>query len=244
MRYVMGSTKGTIKEVMFESKELGETLSILVYLPATFSPLYKYSLLIAQDGKDYFQLGRIARTADDLLEKQEIENLIIVGIPYKNVQDRRKKYYPEGEQNTAYIRFLAHELVPYLDKEFPTYHMGMGRALIGDSLAATVSLMTAVKYPNIFGKVILQSPLVNDAVMDAVQSHLNPHLLNVYHIIGTGETEVTTTNGSIQDFLTPNRALHSVFKEKGFPYFYEEFDGNHTWKYWQPDLKRALTYAF
>lgn len=240
----MTSQKSTITDIAFESKELGETVNILVYLPANFSPLYKYNLLIAQDGKDYFQLGRIARVADELLENGEIENVIIVGVPYQNVHDRRRKYHPDGEQNAAYIRFLAHELIPYLDQEYPTLHVGNGRVLIGDSLGATVSLMTAMNYPNIIGKVILQSPLVNDKVLDAVKSHPNPHLLSVYHIIGKGETEVTTTNGSVQDFLTPNRKLHQLFNDKGFQHFYEEFDGNHTWKYWQPDLKRALKYTF
>ncbi|MGE8205278.1 alpha/beta hydrolase [Heyndrickxia sp. NPDC080065] len=240
----MTTSKSTITDISFESKELGETLNLLVYLPANYSPLYKYNLLIAQDGKDYFQLGRIARVADELLDKGEIGNLIIVGIPYKNVHDRRKKYHPDGEQNDAYIRFLAHELVPYLDQEYPTFQMGNGRVLIGDSLGATVSLMTAVKYPNIFGKVILQSPLVDEKVLHAVTNHSNPHLLDVYHIIGKGETEVTTTNGSIQDFLTPNRELHQLFQKKGFQNFYEEFDGNHTWKFWQPDLKRALKNTF
>ncbi|PKR86791.1 alpha/beta hydrolase [Heyndrickxia camelliae] len=240
----MRQTKSNIKEITFESQELGESLTILIYLPATFSPLYKYHLLIAQDGKDYFQLGRIARVADELLENKEIENLIIVGIPYKNVQDRRKKYHPEGEQNQAYIRFLAHELVPYLDKEFPTYHMGMGRVLMGDSLGATVSLMTAAKYPNSFGKVILQSPMVDEKVLQAVEHHPDPSLLSVYHIIGKGETNVKTTNGQVQDFLTPNRKLHSLLEQRNFSSFYEEFDGDHTWKYWQPDLKRALKYMF
>ncbi|HAQ07541.1 MAG TPA: hypothetical protein DCR24_08495, partial [Bacillus bacterium] len=126
---------GKIEEITMKSKELGEDISILVYLPASYSPLYKYSLLIAQDGRDYFQLGRIGRVADELLSKKEIENVIIIGIPYNSVEDRRKKYHPKGEQHQTYIRFLAHELVPYLDKEFPTYQMGMGRALIGDSLA-------------------------------------------------------------------------------------------------------------
>ncbi|KYD10212.1 esterase family protein [Heyndrickxia sporothermodurans] len=239
----MSTQKSTITEIMFESKVLGENLTVLVYLPANYSPLYKYNLLIAQDGKDYFQLGRIARVADELLDNAEIENVIIVGIPYQNVHDRRKKYHPEGEQNDAYIRFLAHELVPFLDEKYPTYQVGNGRILIGDSLGATVSLMTAVKYPNIFGKVILQSPLVNDQVLQLVKNHPNPHLLDIYHIIGKGETEVTTTNGTIQDFLTPNRELHELFEEKGFQNFYEEFEGNHTWKFWQPDLKRALKHA-
>lgn len=219
-------------------------MQLLIYLPANFSPLYKYSLLIAQDGRDYFQLGRIGRLADEYLFEREIENLIIVGVPYKNVEDRRKKYHPEGVQSQAYIRFLAHELVPFLDQEFPTYHMGSTRALIGDSLGATVSLMTALQYPHTFGKVLLQSPYVDQQVMELVADFSEPQLLDIYHIIGKQETKVQMTNGKLGDFLTPNRQLSKLLKERPFTYFYEEFNGNHTWTYWQPDLRRALKMLF
>ncbi|WP_306009282.1 esterase family protein [Bacillus sp. MMSF_3328] len=232
--------KGTIKEISFQSRELGEELDILIYLPPSYSPLYKYSLLIAQDGKDYFQMGRAGRAADELLHKREIENVIIVGIPYKNVHDRRSKYHPEGDKHRAYIRFLAHELVPYLDAEFPTYQMGQGRILAGDSLGASVSLLASLEYPHTFGKTILQSPYVDESILKAARSFPTPGLLNIYHVIGTQETEVKTTKGEIEDFLTPNRSLSSILSEKGFQYFYDEFEGNHTWKYWQPDFKRAL----
>jgi len=240
----MPAPQGTIQEIEFKSRELGETLTILVYLPATYSPLYKYSLLIAQDGKDYFQMGRIARYADELLHNHEIGNTIIAGVPYKNVHDRRSKYHPDGEEQGAYIRFLAHELVPWLDQEYPTLGMGKSRTLIGDSLAATVSLMAAAKYPNIFGNVILQSPYVDEKVLSAVRSHPDPALLDVYHVIGTGETEVQTTDHQTKDFLNPNRELHKLFSERGFNTFFEEFQGNHTWKYWQPDVKRALKWMY
>lgn len=236
--------RGTINEITFESKALGEEIEVLVYLPANFSPLYKYSLLIAQDGRDYFQLGRIGRLADELLYEREIENAIIVGIPYKNVKDRRRKYHPDGEQHEAYIRFLAHELVPFLDKEYPTYHMGSTRALIGDSLAATVSLMTALQYPHTFGKVLLQSPYVDSKVLEAVKSFREPQLLDVYHVVGSHETEVQTTDGKTSNFLDPNRQLSELFNSREFTYFYEEFAGDHTWTYWQPDLKRALQKMF
>ncbi len=236
----MATSRGTVNELSLFSNELNEEIKMLVYLPANYSTLYKYSLLIAQDGKDYFQLGRIPRVADELLDQKEIENTIIVGIPYQDVQDRRRKYHPEGEQNDKYIRFLAHELAPFLDQTYPTYHMGMGRALIGDSLAATVSLMTALKYPNTFGKVILQSPYVDEKVLKAVENFNDPQLLSIYHIIGKGETEVKTTDGQVKDFLQPNRQLHELFQRLQYHSFYEEFEGEHTWKYWQPDLKRAL----
>ena len=50
--------------------------------------------------------------------------------------------------------------------------MGYGRALIGDSLGGTVSLLTALQYPHTFGKVIMQSPLVNETVLRAVGKSL------------------------------------------------------------------------
>lgn len=234
------TNKSSISERIFYSKELNQEVKLLVYLPPAYSPLYKYHLLITQDGKDYFQMGRIGRVADELLNNHEMQDTIIVGIPYSDVEDRRAKYHPKGEQNKAYIRFLAHELIPYLDKEFSTIPMGLSRGLIGDSLGATVSLMAALKYPHTFGKVMLQSPLVNEDVLTSASSFSSYHLLEIFHIIGTDETEVHTTNGEIQDFLTPNRTLNELVKQTNADYIYEEFKGNHTWKYWQPYVKKML----
>ena len=238
------ANNGTINEHTLYSEALQEEMTLLIYLPHNYSPLYKYTVLFAQDGKDYFQLGRLPRLTDKLLAEDEIENIIIVGIPYKDVNDRSKKYHPDGEQHDAYIRFLARELVPYMDAQFPTYQMGLGRALIGDSLAGTVSFKAALQYPHTFGRVIMQSPLVNDAVINAAKNFSDVHLLNVYHIIGKEETAVKTTRGSEEDFLTPNRSLHQEMEKKQFSVFYEEFDGGHTWKYWQPDLQRVMKRMF
>ncbi|MGM7719657.1 alpha/beta hydrolase [Metabacillus sp. Hm71] len=240
----MSKQSGIIKEHLFYSAALQEELTLLIYLPENFSPLYKYSLLIAQDGQDYFRLGRVGRQVEALMKNEEIDNLIVVGIPYHDVDDRRKKYHPSGAKCQAYIRFLTHELVPYLDQEFSTYQVGYGRALIGDSLGATVSLMTGLAYPNTFGKLILQSPYVNDVVIQAVKEFKASSRPTIYHQIGKKETEVKTTHGEIEDFLTPNRELKAVISEKGFSYTYEEFDGDHTWKYWQPALTPILRQMF
>ncbi|KKB38085.1 alpha/beta hydrolase [Bacillus thermotolerans] len=240
----MSNKTGTIEDAVIYSKELEEEIELLVYLPANFSPLYKYALLIAQDGKDYFQLGRIPRVADQLLEEEEIEDLIIVGVPYRNVEDRWEKYHPDGSKQGAYIRFLAHELVPFLEERYPLHNVSHGRGLAGDSLAATVSLIAALQYPHTFGKVIMHSPHVDDKVMNAVEQAEEYKHLSLYHVIGLEETEVVRTNGQVDDFLSPNRALHDLLYQKGFDMFYEEFEGGHSWKYWQPDLKRALSMIF
>lgn len=235
---------GKIKDVSIYSNALEEEMQLLIHLPHNYSELYKFSILIASDGKDYFQYGRIGRVVDELIDARAIENVIVVGVPYKSVSERRRLYHPEGDRHEAYLRFLARELVPYLDEHYPTYQIGAGRGLIGDSLAATISLLAASKYPNTFGKVILHSPYVDDSVLEAVNNVKDPSLFSIYHVIGQEENEVQTVQDGVKDFLTPNRELNKLIESKEFPYFYEEFKGNHTWKYWQPDVHRAITTVY
>ena len=142
------------------------------------------------------------------------------------------------------MHFLAHELMPLLNAEYSIHPSASTRGLIGDSMAATVSLLTALKYPNIFGKVIMQSPYVDDITLEKVAHFATPNALSIYHVIGTEEIKVVLTDKTVKDFLTPNRKLHDLMLEKGYPSFYDEFQGNHTWKYWKPDLKRALIENF
>ncbi|MBY7143130.1 esterase family protein [Virgibacillus sp. NKC19-3] len=237
--------KGTMIEKEINSDYLDETITLKLYQPESFSPLYKYHICIMQDGDDYYQMGRIATLSDRLHDSEEIMNTIFVGIHYQDKYDRREKYHPNGKQNEAYIKFLVAEVVPLLDRELPTYHMGKSRALMGDSLAGTLAFMTALKYPNTFGKVIMQSPLVDEDVLAAAENAKDIYSIDIYHTIGTEETAVDTTSDGQVDFLTPNRTLNNYLQEKGASYTYHELEGGqHTWKYWQKDMKRVLTSMF
>lgn len=57
----------------FYSKSLGEELDLIICLPPDFSPLYKYPLFIVQDGKDYFQFGKLARHSEELALNEQIQ---------------------------------------------------------------------------------------------------------------------------------------------------------------------------
>ena len=236
--------RGTIKDIVFFSDSLQEEMNLLIYIPANYSPLYQYHVCIVSDGRDYFQLGGIARLADQLIDDYEIEQTIFVGVPYRDAKDRARKYIPTGDLFDAYIRFLAHELVPYLDKEFSTNQLASSRVLMGDSLAATASLMGVIHYPNIFGKAIMHSPYVDEHVLKKVEDVKHEDSIFLYHVIGLKEDQATMKDNQIKDFLTPNRTLHNLIVSKNIPTFYEEFDGNHTWIYWKPDLHRALVKIF
>jgi len=238
--------KGTMLKREIKSKFLQETKEVKIYLPEAFSPLNKYQICIMQDGDDFFQMGRVATFSDQLHDDYEIENTVFVGIHYKNRYDRRIKYHPHGEQHEAYTSFIVREVLPMLDEIIPSVQLGQGRALMGDSLAGTFALVTALKYPNTFGKVIMHSPYVDDALLDIVQGVEVPlSSLDIYHTIGLKEDAAVLSDGKAEDLLTPNRKLKQLLQEKGANLtYYEIEDGNHTWKYWQEDMPRALMTMF
>lgn len=210
-------------------------------------PLYTYHVIIAQDGHDYFRLGKIGRQAEELMQNKEMERSIIIGVPYENVTERRNTYHPDGPKFEAYKRFLANELVPYIDEHYPTYQVGSGRTFIGDSLGATISLMTALDYPSLFGGLILQSPYVDESVLQAVKQSSSLAHYAIIHQIGLEETAVKTTDGQVLDFIQPNEELKVLLEKSGADYLFETFEGDHKWTFWQPlispSLKRMLPYS-
>ncbi|ASF38839.1 alpha/beta hydrolase [Halobacillus halophilus] len=236
--------KGSMTEYTINSSYLDEEMTLKVYTPENFSPLYKYHFCIMQDGNDYFQLGRAATLSDELHGEGKIENTIFIGIHYRDKYDRQDKYHPDGKKQAEYVNFLIREVVPFLDEELPGYHMGSGRTLVGDSLAGTVSFMTAVKFPNVFGNVIMQSPYVDEHVFEVIKSSKDMSSLTIYHTIGDQEYDVETTEGARKNFLQPNRDLNNYLTGRPCSYTFHELEGDHTWGTWQKDFKRALLTIF
>ncbi|MGM8364364.1 alpha/beta hydrolase [Virgibacillus sp. W0181] len=233
--------KGKMIEKNITSSYLNETISLKIYQPESIDPLYQHTVCIMQDGDDYFQIGRISTLSDKLHTNEDISNTTFVGIHYIDRYDRVKKYHPKGEQYESYLRFLTHEVLPLLEESLPLNPLGIRWALMGDSLAATIALLTAIKYPNLFEIIILQSPLVDNPVKNEVRKAENISGLHIYHTIGQSETSVPTSVFGEIDFLTPNRELHDLLKEQNNNYTYQEFEhANHTWKHWQKDLPHAL----
>ncbi|WP_407271017.1 alpha/beta hydrolase [Radiobacillus sp. PE A8.2] len=236
--------KGKMIERQLNSSYLDETMTIKCYLPEVFTPLGNYHICIMQDGDDYFRMGRVATVSDKLHDDGEIEPTVFVGIHYNDKYDRKEKYHPTGSKQKAYIDFLVREVVPLLDEEIPSDQVGASRTLMGDSLAGTLALQTAITYPQTFGKIIMQSPYVDNTVLEMVERADTSVSLSIYHTIGTDETVVEMSTGGEMDFLTPNRKLEQLLSHKPFNYSYYELDGPHTWKPWQTDLPRALTSMF
>ncbi len=229
---------GTMEDATIQSDHLNEEIQIKWYLPEGFTAFKDYQLCIMNDGDDYFRMGRVATLSDQLHEDIVIESTIFVGVHYQDKNDRWGKYHPSGKQQEAYIAFLVKEAIPYVENHL--HITPAKRVLMGDSLAGTLAFMIATQFPHTFDTVIMQSPYVDEDVLERASNASEFSHIEVFHSIGKEETDVHMTNGETADFLTPNRTLNHTLDGKLQVYHFDEFNGNHTWKYWQKDLKEIL----
>ncbi|MCC3696987.1 esterase family protein, partial [Staphylococcus epidermidis] len=220
---------------------LNRDVTLSVYLPEDYTNLFKYQLIFCFDGLDFFRFGRTQRIYEQLREEQSIQRAIIVGFHYEDVEKRREEFHPSGSRSNLTIKAMGKEILPYIDATFPTYKVGNTRLLIGDSLAGSIALMTAMTYPTIFSRVALLSPMYNENIKKKIDTCMNKGQLTIWHAIGLEEADfILPTNGKRANFLTPNRELNQLIKEDNIEYFYKEFNGGHHWKSWKPLLGDIL----
>jgi enterochelin esterase-like enzyme len=106
-----------------------------------------------------------------------------------------------------------------------------------------VSLFTALAYPHTFGQVACQSAAMDEALNRRVAEAELPASLHVYLEVGTEETTVETSRGTL-NLLAANERLRDILQTKGVTLAYETFAGDHTWGYWQANLPRMLRVLF
>ncbi|RYL89768.1 esterase family protein [Sporolactobacillus sp. THM7-4] len=237
--------RGKMEDFSINSRFLRQELPFIRYLPPNYNPDRPCSLLIAQDGRDYIQIGRLASIADDWISKNIIQPIVIIAIPYESRASRWKLYHPAGSLHDHYLHALAEEVLPFIQNRTSIASSPDSRTLIGDSLGGTVSLSAALTFPELFHGVIMQSPYVNEQIIDRVNTSANILPMSIYHSIGRGESQVKTTKGTLENFLSLNQDLHrAICTRHPYRYSFHERNGDHTWRSWQPDVRSALLETF
>src|SRR5699024_12266678 len=96
----------------------------------------------------------------------------------------------------------------------PIHPLGTTYSLMGDSLAATFALILGTENPNTFSSIILQSPLVDEPVLNIVEDVHDFNQWTIYHSIGLQEDSVITTKDVGMDFIEPNKIGRASCRER------------------------------
>jgi len=245
----------------FSSRFLSTPRDLAVYLPPGYSETgARYPVMYLQDGQNLFDPGtafagndwRADISADDLIRRGVVEPLILVGI-YNTGVRRVSEYTPTRDHRTRkggkaarYAQMMAREIKPFIDHEYRT-RKGAGDAAVGgSSLGALVSLMAALTYPKVFGKVALLSPSVwwdEHSILPLVEGWTKPERPRIWLDAGTAE------GSNPAKVVADARLLRDAFAAKGWregaDLRYEETPGaGHNEWAWGERFGRVMSYLF
>jgi len=140
--------RGTIEETTYESKTVGTTRKVTVYLPPKYDKSKKYPVLyllhgIGGDHKEWLQ-GVPGIIMDNLYAEQKAAPMIIVmpnGRALPNDKAEGNIYSQEMQQGFAnFERDLIDDLIPFIQSKYSTYADREHRAVAGLSMGGGQSL--------------------------------------------------------------------------------------------------------
>jgi enterochelin esterase-like enzyme len=144
-----GITAGKLDSIQYESKTVGAIRKALVYTTPGFSKNKKYPVLyllhgIGGDEKEWLKGGNPQIILDNLFAEGKIKSMIVVmpnGRAMKDDQATGNIMAPEKVQAFAtFERDLLDDLIPFIEKIYPTLTDRENRAIAGLSMGGGQSL--------------------------------------------------------------------------------------------------------
>lgn len=170
---------GTVKRHAAFASKLVEPRNVDVWLPPGYDrePKKRYAVLYMHDGQNLFDpatsYGGVDWGVDEvmtmLIAEGEVRETIVVGVwnsPKRFLEYMPQRAVPNGDASAlegipaemkgpilsdAYLKFLVHELKPFVDA---TYRTRTGRDdtfVMGSSMGGLISLYALCEYPKVFG---------------------------------------------------------------------------------------------
>ncbi|MEO7121137.1 MAG: alpha/beta hydrolase-fold protein [Ginsengibacter sp.] len=197
---------GVIDEL--KSAELNEKRILNIYLPEGYNvaDTVTYPVVYLLDGsadEDFIHIVGLYQF-NNFEWINRVPKSIIVGIA--TVDRRRdftfptnieadKKRYPTTGHSDRFIRFIANELEPYIQKK---YHANSSKTIIGQSFGGLLATEILLKTPSLFNQYIIVSPSLwwnNGSLLDYQTEILKNAIsreIKVY--IGVGKEGLTPTD--------------------------------------------------
>ncbi|WP_346768724.1 alpha/beta hydrolase-fold protein [Paenibacillus sp. HB172176] len=203
----MHTISGDVRVIeAFPIPELQTERRVWIYLPRSYNEGNRhYPVLFMHDGQNMFDQATSWGSEwgiDETLEQMGLEDpsleTIVVAVDHGGDQ-RNHEYnfvineeYGFGGKGEAHVAFLAETLKPYIDGRFRTRRESRFTMIGGSSFGAYMSLYTAIRYPDRFGRVAGISFVMwqdNGAIIELIRSSIISRDLRIYLSIGGQETD-------------------------------------------------------
>ena len=250
-----------LMEMSLESNLLGKTMNLSVYCPEGYESV-KLPVLYFLHGRTgderlLQQLG-MDKIADALIEAGEIKPLRIVCPNMDNSRGINSSDDYEavvGKYGTVhkgrYEDYLVQEIIPYVDRVFPTIRDRAGRFIGGVSSGGYAALSIGLRHPELFSKIGGHMPAI-DLSFDAEDEcyfadqtmWLKYDPITIAETVGRNDLEVFLDDGKDDEgrFYRACEKLFRVLKQKGIHVQNHLLEGRHNGEYILSNLKTYLRF--
>ncbi len=180
---------GRLDILDFSSNIFANTRKLRVLLPPSYAPTGTdaYAVLLLNDGQDLFDADtavyaraewRVDETLAGLWLAGDIPEFIVVGIDNAGRTGRANEYLPwydeylspplREPQGSRYPDFVVREVLPFLKARYRIKSGPENTAIGGASYGGLAALYTATLRPEVFGRVLVESPSIyvnNEAML-------------------------------------------------------------------------------
>ncbi|HNX00295.1 MAG TPA: alpha/beta hydrolase-fold protein [Candidatus Cloacimonadota bacterium] len=213
----------------FPIPQLKTTRRVWIYFPPDYNTSNKkYPTLYLQDGQNVFDAvtsfageWHADETMDSLFNAGKCGGIIIVAVDNAG-SDRLNEYSPwknanyGGGKGNAYVDFLALSLKPYIDEHYRTLKDSRFTGVGGSSMGAFIAMYAALRYPNVFGKVMAFStafwfdkfPMREQIKLTGAQPNMR-----IYFYVGTNEGDKTDLK---QSYVRDSREIYQLLGASGY----------------------------
>jgi len=205
---------------------------IVLYHPPVNRPV---PLLVVYDGLEYLHLGRLAQIVDNLIAEKRINP---IGLAFcQNAGLASMVEYGCSERT---LTFVTQKVLPLAagEMELIDHKQKHGaHGIMGSSMSGLMAVYSAMKFPEIFGKVICQAGAFE---LDERESTV----MQMVRYFPSPDIKLWLGCGVLDFLLDANRRMSALLAQKGFDVIYKENGGAHNYTTWRDNCARGLEVLF
>ena len=242
-------------EVHWKSAVLMKQVGMNVILPDTGQPPFDTYYLLHGLSDDYTTWHRRTR-----VEWCVRELPLIVVMP-----DGFRGFYTDNFAGPAYGRYMAQELVAFVERNFPARRERAARHIGGLSMGGYGAVRLALEYTDVYSSAnshsgaFLRGPTTPapgqpdrfSSFPDEMAQIFGPHPEGSAHDVHALAKRAKAAHllprlqidCGVDDYLIDaNRVLHAELNRLAVPHSYAEYPGSHEWDYWDRHLPEAIAF--
>lgn len=219
---------------LLEDENCGRERSVWVYQPPgsdSGAQQEPTPLVVVHDGATWVKHLSFAESLDNAINAKALEPVHVMFVDSTSIPLRSTEL-PHAAGTT---RSLAQQFLPWARNGFSVRADPASTLVTGSSFGGLAAILAVLRYPELFGRAVAQSPSLWYTDLSTQLKSLAPHVeLEIQ--AGYFETRIAESCAQTLDALHGSNSAQRIQ--------YQQVSGGHDWAWWAPELLSALARSF